>query len=542
MTTYYRPVAPGAPYQQYATPTRQPGALPAGYQQAQQVLMAQAQQRPVHQQPAPAPQPRQAVYYPETYPPGPLGFFLAPPGQRTFDHTLQSTPVTQGFFTTYPSRMRTGVTTLVQPETVTGGPKEREYFLAELDRELAGARSSGQSTPRIESPAPHLSRKSTTTTLSGRRAGRVNYAEKEESEEEEESSEEEIGEAASDPEDDNYGERRRRRDTGLSADHLASMRIGRIKKKHSELERGWTWLGDRVPAERVKSEIARVTKHKIVPEELLASEAERPEMLVPITVDYDVPSPTGDQTGIKIKDRFLWNANEPFYKPLEFATVFCEDLGIPVQHAETLAELIQAQLEEAQSTVVIDLGTEDATPEEVVWSDGEGESMEVDENGEATFAEPDCRIVINLDVQINTHVLRDRIEWDLSSNLPPAEFARHYCAELGLTGEAVPLVAHAIHEELMKHKRDALELDLFARTHPQEQAKWEKSGPSGIPRTTHRHGPKGLVGVWRDWWERDEFSPVLVELTTEEMERREVERNREARRMMRTLATSKRRR
>lgn len=264
MTTYYRPVAPGAPYQQYATPTRQPGALPAGYQQAQQVLMAQAQQRPVHQQPPPAPQPRQAVYYPETYPPGPLGFFLAPPGQRTFDHTLQSTPVTQGFFTTYPSRMRTGVTTLVQPETVTGGPKEREYFLAELDRELAGARSSGQSTPRIESPAPHLSRKNTTTTLSGRRAGRVNYAEKEESEEEEESSEDEIGEAASDPEDDNYGERRRRRDTGLSADHLASMRIGRIKKKHTELERGWTWLGDRVPAERVKSEIARVTKHKIV--------------------------------------------------------------------------------------------------------------------------------------------------------------------------------------------------------------------------------------------------------------------------------------
>ena len=147
-----------------------------------------------------------------------------------------------------------------------------------------------------------------------------------------------------------------------------------------------------------------------------------------------------------------------------------------------------------------------------------------------------------LDVQIFTSVLRDRIEWDLSSPLPPSEFARHYCAELGLTGEAIPLITHAIHEELIKHKRDALELDLFAHTHPLEQAKWEKGGPSNIPRTTNRTGARPLVGFWRDWWERDEFAPVFVELSTEDMERREVERNREARSMMRTLATSKRRR
>lgn len=144
-------------------------------------------------------------------------------------------------------------------------------------------------------------------------------------------------------------------------------------------------------------------------------------------------------------------------------------------------------------------------------------------------------------MQIFTHVLQDRIEWDLSSPLPPSEFARHYCAELGLTGEAIPLVAHAIHEELQKHKRDALELDLFAQTHPSEQAKWEKT-IGQQPRTTNKYGARRLVGVWRDWWERDEFSPILVELSTEEIERREQERGREARRMMRTLNTSKRRR
>ena len=44
-------------------------------------------------------------------------------------------------------------------------------------------------------------------------------------------------------------------------------------------------------------------------EELLEQEAKRPERLVPISVDLDVPSSDPEQTGIKVKDRFLWNVN-----------------------------------------------------------------------------------------------------------------------------------------------------------------------------------------------------------------------------------------
>lgn len=90
------------------------------------------------------------------------------------------------------------------------------------------------------------------------------------------------------------------------------------------------------------------------------------------------------------------------------------------------------------------------------------------------------------------------------------------------------MVAHAIHDELLKHKRDALELELFNSTHPDEQFKWERALGAG-PRVNSRNGAKGLVGAWRDWWEREEYGPVLVELSTEEMERRELERTREAR-------------
>lgn len=257
---------------------------------------------------------------------------------------------------------------------------------------------------------------------------------------------------------------------------------------------------------------------------------------MPISIDYDIPDPNGEGKGLKIKDRFLWNASEPFVKPLEFATIFCHDVGIHENNAATIAELIIAQVEEAQNAVGIDLATRDVTPDDVVFSDEEAPAAAQEEH----YPEPDCRIIVNLDVQIFQHVLRDRIEWDLSSPLPPSEFARHYCAELGLTGEAVPLVAHAIHEELIRHKRDALELDLFAATHPGEQAKWERT--SGAPKTNSRTGAKGLVGVWRDWWEREDFAPNLVQLSHEDMQKREEGRSREARRIMRTLHTSKRRR
>ena len=157
-------------------------------------------------------------------------------------------------------------------------------LLAELDRELAAARSgSGASTPRPDSPAPLARAK---TTMSGRRTGRggaVNYAEKTSDEEESESELSEMEEPASDPEDTSYGERRRRdrSSIGVTAgssskplnagwanfgtpEGQAAMRAGRLKKKRDEMDRGFTWLGDRVPGERVTSRLSRLTRHTYV--------------------------------------------------------------------------------------------------------------------------------------------------------------------------------------------------------------------------------------------------------------------------------------
>ncbi len=200
--------------------------------------------------------PQQRPFYTPTYPPGPLGYFLPPPGQLVRD---PQTTTRLAEYSTYPSRLRTGATSLVQPERVMGGPREREAHLAQLDAEFTVARSSGASTPRVDSPMPGRISRTTTTTMSGRRAGRVNYAEAEESEDEDESEDSEIEEAASDPDDDNYGERRRKRDK--EAEKLAQS--FRVRKKAAESGPGWSWLGDRVPGDRVKSvEMRGTTAHK----------------------------------------------------------------------------------------------------------------------------------------------------------------------------------------------------------------------------------------------------------------------------------------
>ena len=150
-----------------------------------------------------------------------------------------------------------------------------------------------------------------------------------------------------------------------------------------------------------------------------------------------------------------------------------------------------------------------------------------------------------IDVQIATYHLLDHIEWDLLSPLTPEQFAGQLCADLGLAGESVPLVAHAIHEELIKHKRDAIEWGVLGvEPHPGAQddpdRPRDRSGLSllkdktglglGWGRTPKDgRGPKPLRSVWRDWAEAEEFKTRFEVLSPEEVERREIERERASR-------------
>lgn len=99
--------------------------------------------------------------------------------------------------------------------------------------------------------------------------------------------------------------------------------------------------------------------------------------------------------------------------------------------------------------------------------------------------------------------LIDRVEWDLTSSLSPEKFAQQTCTDLGLGGEAQMLISHAVHEELLRTKRDCLELGLVGKL-------IDSGGASGRER-----GAKKLESVWRDWNEAKLFGPHLEILSAE---------------------------
>jgi hypothetical protein len=146
---------------------------------------------------------------------------------------------------------------------------------------------------------------------------------------------------------------------------------------------------------------------------------------------------------------------------------------------------------------------------------------------------------------VDNHHLLDHIEWDLRSGLTPEEFTHQLCLDLGLAGEAEPLIAHAIHEELMRHKKDAIEWGVIGGF-PTEQAASTEDGAKdkfglglmkdktglglGWGRTPKEgRGPRILRSVWRDWAEAEEFKTRWEMLSQEEVDRREIERERASR-------------
>ncbi|KAI9348406.1 hypothetical protein BD770DRAFT_327344 [Pilaira anomala] len=148
------------------------------------------------------------------------------------------------------------------------------------------------------------------------------------------------------------------------------------------------------------------------------------EILVPVRLDIDVDS-------IKLRDRFLWNMNvEQYLTPEKFGEMLCEDLELSTHRfVQPIADSIRAQVLDFESFTQVQLPTEHT------------------------------RVVINLDLQIGKVNYRDQIEWELQSERTnaPEIFSRQLAAELGVGGEYVAIISHAIREQLFRHKRQLVE-------------------------------------------------------------------------------------
>ncbi|KAF9483508.1 SWI-SNF chromatin remodeling complex, Snf5 subunit [Pholiota conissans] len=325
---------------------------------------------------------------------------------------------------------------------------------------------------------------------------------------------------------------RTRMGTGLNIFHsttgVSSPRpTGTPRPEKAELDQ--SYLGMVPPARYIKTRLMPPTKHEYPSFDIIERHAKNRTSLVPIRVEFETETH-------RIRDCFVWNINESLIKPEAFAVIFCNDLDIPETWAETIAAQIRAQLEDHEGVASMEIGQDGA--------------LAVDEtppNGEEL---PECRVILSIDVQIGNYHLVDHIEWDLLSPLTPEEFAIKLASELGLTGEAIPLIAHAVHEEILKHKKDAIEWGVIGGDRDAGEdtaATGEKRDRSGFGLVKDKtglglgwgraprdgRGPKTLRSVWRDWAEAEEFRTTFEELTAEEVERREIERERATRRLRR---------
>ena len=261
-----------------------------------------------------------------------------------------------------------------------------------------------------------------------------------------------------------------------------------MERYQEDLEEG---LLERPPQALIQKKTAAMTKHtarwarnlgtafdsRAVAQ--LKGACEQEEVLIPIRLDLDTE-------GFRLKDNFTWNMNEELITPDIFAQILCQDLDIPSTYHTQISQSIRSQIEEYAPVAEIQL------PKDT-----------------------DFRVIVNLSLHFSRHLLRDMFEWNLTTDLTPELFSKQLCADLGLSGEFYPAIAHGIHETTLRLKKEACE-GYLPQYIDNKAAFGEEAGI--------RIDQEGLGGSW---------APVLETLSREEMKSFDMDRDRQLRRLRR---------
>lgn len=301
----------------------------------------------------------------------------------------------------------------------------------------------------------------------------------------------------------------------------------------------------------------------------------------PNAVDISMPQYRHGEATVpyKLRDIFCWNLHETLITTDQFAQTLAQDLDLP-NRASVVAEIskqIRTQLEEyagvalhplfhteqtapapAQPSALgangtprpsLPLKSRAASPASfaraVSRSDtpalaagpvtpSQGPALNV--TAEATPILPDSddynpddtyRCVIHLNLNLSSMLYSDKFEWSLLHPPGTAEaFAKTTCADLGLAGEWVPAMTHAIYEAVLRLKKEACEAGGLV------------SGWGGVQQDLPNDAANGTEAGWRYDPEHlaDEWEPKVEILSKEDMEKREGDRERQVRRLRRETA------
>ena len=291
----------------------------------------------------------------------------------------------------------------------------------------------------------------------------------------------------------------------------------------------------------------------------------------PALPSYRTPEPTPP---FRLKDIFLWNLHETLITPDQFATILIHDLDLPNSAglAMQVSKQIREQLEEYAGVALhplfhsTDTGAGNGTAAKAVQparsrdqsstpalgapgtpqpastngTNGNGSPAKPAANDVTATASPQpapisssendpddtYRCIVNLNINLQNKLYSDKFEWSLLHPVGVAEhFAKQTCADIGLFGEWVPAMAHAIYEAVLKLKKEACESGGLV------------GGFNGYGAEIDNMAANGEAG-WRydDEHLAQEWEPKIERLSKEEMEKREGDRERQLRRLRRETA------
>ncbi|KAI9673542.1 MAG: Chromatin structure remodeling complex protein sfh1 [Trizodia sp. TS-e1964] len=289
----------------------------------------------------------------------------------------------------------------------------------------------------------------------------------------------------------------------------------------------------------------------------------------PTLAAYKPPDPT---LPFRLKDVFLWNLHETLITPDQFALVLVNDLDLPNPASLSLqiCNQIRSQLEEYAGVALHPLfhstvqqaSTNGAGPKSLRAANSRDHSATPLPSANLTSvsigarqtAEPETpskapitnglsataapipaalsdehnpddtyRCIITLNINLLNKLYTDKFEWSLLHPPGCAErFAKLTCADLGLAGEWVPAITHAIYEAVLRLKKEAC----------------ESGGLVGGNGEIDNLAANGAEAGWRFDNEHlaEEWGPRVETLSQEEIDKREGDRERQIRRLRRETA------
>ncbi|KAJ4137617.1 Chromatin structure remodeling complex protein sfh1 [Fusarium equiseti] len=299
----------------------------------------------------------------------------------------------------------------------------------------------------------------------------------------------------------------------------------------------------------------------------------------PNTVDTSLPQYRQQEATVpyKLRDIFCWNLHETLISTDQFAQTLVQDLDLPNRQAATaeISKQIRTQLEEYSGVALHPLFHSDQqapsapqpttagltprpsfalksrddspasairgtsrpdTPAQTGGAATPSQTQAPDVTAEATPILPDSddynpddtyRCIINLSLNLASMLYTDKFEWSLLHPPGTAEaFAKVTCTDLGLTGEWIPAMTHAIYEAVLRLKKEACEAGGLV------------AGWGGMQQELPNDAAHGSEAGWRYEPEHlgDDWEPKVEFLSKEEIEKREGDREREVRRLRRETA------